>query len=154
MSYKRLQGPTTEDEMLVKHIGSQVVTTLANVREKASSSFPMGNGHGWQVFVGVDVKSLRFVADQQAWVARFEVVHAADALKSTHIYVREVSSIEKQSTLLAVRPTAVTADLTLDTTPIELRQAAKVAARARAKQPNSSRLRSKGSKGPKSGKAS
>eukprot|EP00966_Prymnesium_polylepis_P290533 6710996-Prymnesium_polylepis.1 len=85
----------------------------------------MGNGHGWQVFVSADIKSLRFVADLQAWVAIFEIIHAADVLKSTKICVREVSSVEKQPILLVVRSTAVAADLTLDTTPIELKHAAK-----------------------------
>ena len=129
MHYMRAEGPFSEDEMIILHNGAAVVTMLDEVRSKAAESFPVGAGHGWQVFVGANVNSLRFVANQSAWVDRFEILHAANTLNSTSIFVCEVISKDKQSTLADVRSAFVAADLTMQATTVELEAAAKAAGR-------------------------
>ena len=130
MSYKRVKGPTSENDMLILHRGPSVVTTLQEVRAKATKSFPVGNGHGWQVFVGTDTKSLRFVGDQDTWVERFDILHAGNKLQTVSIFVREVTSRAKEATLLSdTRGSAAASDVLLQATPVELQAAAQAAER-------------------------
>ena len=127
MSYKRASGPTPENDILILHRGPSVVTTLEEVRAKASRSFPVGDGHGWQVFVGTDTKSLRFVGDQDMWAERFDILHAGNKLAAVSIFVCEVTSKAKEVSLLS--RSAAASDVALQATSVELQAAAQAAER-------------------------
>ena len=134
MHYRAVNGPLSTNEMVVRHNGATVVTTLGQVREWAAASFAINSGHGLQVFMGPSVETLRFVANNEAWQTRFEIMHAA-GMPETSIFVCEVVSKERESTLANVRPTAVAADLHMQASLVELDAAARMAAKLGAQKP-------------------
>ena len=137
--YEKLGGPTSEDELVIKHRNGDVETTLKDVRSSASSLFPHGSGHGWQVFTGADLRQPRFIPDESKWHERFELLHTASKIAATSIFVREVMSLQMEGTLVDVRPASATAaDLTLQSSPIELQAAAEATAKFAAHAPNNS----------------
>lgn len=80
----------TKVSIIVSHESKKMLTTIAEVRDKAAFAFAGSTESFWQLFVGESVDDYVFLSGQAAWAEQCKIMLMQSALSDHTIYARQV----------------------------------------------------------------
>ena len=85
-----VSGPMSKVPILLSHANGKMLTTLCQVREKASSAFAGSTESFWQLFVGESVDDYIFLSTQETWAEQCQIMLLENGIERNTIYARQV----------------------------------------------------------------